>query len=113
LAKIRKRFTDNECIEFPTILHIPLASIVDLGASWSSKTYPILRAFTSKKIKNGKKVVESLEKFLEHQNQQTKASAMHSILVGPTRNRTGVARTVQARSLEEEGSEPEVITATL
>lgn len=32
---------------------------------------------------------------------------------GPTRNRTGVARTVQARLVKDEGSEPEVITATL
>jgi hypothetical protein len=32
---------------------------------------------------------------------------------GPTRNRTGVARTVQTRSWKSEGSEPEVITATL
>jgi hypothetical protein len=30
----------------------------------------------------GKKVVESPEKFLEHQNQQTKTNAMHSVLVG-------------------------------
>jgi hypothetical protein len=32
---------------------------------------------------------------------------------GLARNRTGVARTVQARSRRNEGSEPEVITATL
>jgi hypothetical protein len=112
LAKIRKIFTDNAS-KFPTILHIPLASVVDFGALWSSKTYPVFIAFTSNFFFFGKKVVESLEKFLEHQNQQTKTNAVHSVLVGPTRNRTGVARTVQARSLEEEGSEPEVITATL
>ena len=32
---------------------------------------------------------------------------------GPTRNLTGVARTVQTRLVQDEGSEPEVITATL
>jgi hypothetical protein len=32
---------------------------------------------------------------------------------GLARNRTGVARTVQTRSRKNEGSEPEVITATL
>jgi hypothetical protein len=35
------------------------------------------------------------------------------MIVGLTRNRTGVARTVQARLMIDEGSEPEVITATL
>ena len=103
----------RQCIKFPTILHIPLASIIDLGALWSSKTCPVFMAFTSIFFHLAKKVVESLEKFLEHQNQQTKTNAMHSMLEGPTRNRTGVARRVQARSCEEEGSEPEVITATL
>jgi hypothetical protein len=36
-----------------------------------------------------------------------------TMVVGLTRNRTGVARIVQARLVKDEGSEPEVITATL
>jgi hypothetical protein len=38
---------------------------------------------------------------------------MYRMGVGLTRNRTGVARTVQTRLQGDEGSEPEVITATL
>jgi hypothetical protein len=40
-------------------------------------------------------------------------SLTRRMVVGLTRNRTGVARTVQARLVKDEGSEPEVITATL
>ena len=38
---------------------------------------------------------------------------MNWMALGLTRNRTGVARIVQTRLVKDEGSEPEVITATL
>jgi hypothetical protein len=53
---------------------------------------------------------QNLKQIPQHQQKVQDAQDQK---LGLARNRTGVARTVQTRSMKNEGSEPEVITATL